>query len=191
MHGMINRGLQNFVLRIFGGDVWEDICANAGLSYTNFETMLAYDDMVTEQVLDAICASTGRVRTDILEDFGTFIVSEHCSTAVRKLLRLGGETYLDFLSSLEDVNDRVQVAIPDLELPLMSLTVRTPNEFILSYEFNKCGFGAVFLGLLRAMADDYSALVTITHQTSCSDNIDQDIFKIQLFQDACTAPKAA
>lgn len=191
MHGLINRGLQCFVLRIFGADVWEDVCATAGLSFTNFETMLFYDDLVTEQVLEAICKTTKRDRADILEDYGTFIVSEHSTPAVRKLLRLGGNSYLEFLHSLEDVNDRVQIAIPDLELPIMALTVKSDHEFILSYEFNKRGFGAVFLGLLRAMADDYGDLVAITHQTGRRGENDRDIFRIELFDSVWSENRAA
>lgn len=48
MHGLINRGLQSFVLRIYGSDVWEDVCADAGLGFNDFETMLTYDDILTE-----------------------------------------------------------------------------------------------------------------------------------------------
>jgi hypothetical protein len=181
MHGLINRGLQSFVLCIYGNDVWADVCADAGLGFSNFETMLNYDDIITEQVLDAICAATQRPRADILEDFGTFIVSEHCSPAVKKLLRLGGETFVEFLHSLEDVYDRIQIAIPDLEAPTMRLEVGSPLEYVLRYEFSKRGFGAVFLGLLRAMADEYGCLVTISHEARSFAAIDKDIFYINLF----------
>lgn len=183
MHGLINRGLQSFVLRIYGIDIWEDICADAGLGFNNFETMLSYDDILTEQVLDGICAATRRKRADILEDFGTYIVSEHCTPAVKKLLRLGGETFVEFLHSLEDVYDRVQIAIPDLETPTMRLEMRSSVEYVLRYEFYKCGYGAVFLGLLRAMADDYGSLVTIAHETRSFSGIDKDIFYIHLYRD--------
>ena len=183
MHGLINRGLQCFVLRIYGADTWEDVCADSGLGFNNFETMLTYDDIITEQVLDGICTATRRMRADILEDFGTFIVSEHCSPTVKKLLRLGGDTFVEFLHSLEDVYDRVQIAIPDLETPTMRLEMRSQVEYVLRYEFYKSGFGAVFLGLLRAMADDYGSLVTITHETRIFAGIDKDIFYIHLYRD--------
>lgn len=182
MHGIINRGLQSFVLNIYGSEVWEDVCADAGLSYNNFETMLSYDDIITEQVLDAIGTAVKRSRPDILEDFGTFIVSEHCSASVRKLLRLGGETFVEFLHSLEDVYDRVQIAIPDMETPSMRLEAKSKYEYVLRYEFYKCGYGAVFQGLLRAMADDYGSLVTITHETRSFAGIDKDVFYIQVFE---------
>tara|TARA_R110002096_G_scaffold7102_4_gene31497 strand:- start:20623 stop:21204 length:582 start_codon:yes stop_codon:yes gene_type:complete len=186
MHGIINRGLQNFVLNIYGNDVWEDVCADAGVTYNNFETMLTYDDIITEQVLDAIGGAVNRTRSDILEDFGTFIVSEHCSASVRKLLRLGGETFVEFLHSLEDVYDRVQIAIPDLETPTMRLKVKSKQEYVLRYEFYKCGYGAVFLGLLRAMADDYGSLVTINHESRNFADVDKDIFYIHVFEDRWT-----
>ena len=94
--------------------------------------------------MDVICTTTKRLRAEILEDFGTFIVSEHCSPAVKKLLRLGDEAFVEFLHSLEDVYDRVQIVIPDLETPSMRLEVRSSVEYVLRYEFYKCGFGAVF-----------------------------------------------
>lgn len=183
MHGLINRGLQSFVCEIYGSECWIDICADAKLNFTNFETMLYYDDIITEQVLDALLTATSRNRTEILEDFGTYIVSEHCSLSVLKLLRLGGETFVDFLNSLEDVADRIQIAIPDMETPLMRLEHKSDTEFVLQYEFYKCGYGPVFLGLLRAMADHYGSLVTIDHQNSCVGHIDKDTFYIQVFKD--------
>jgi len=182
MHGLINRGLQSFVLGIYGNEIWEDICAEASIAYSNFETMLYYDDIVTEQVLDAICNATKRPRTEVLEDFGTFIVSEHCSPAVLKLLRLGGETFEEFLKSLEDLAERIQIAIPDMEAPIMRLEQKTERDFIVHYEFYKCGYGAVFLGLIRAMADHYRTLVTIEHRNRCVSNIDKDTFVIAILE---------
>jgi len=182
MHGLINRGLQSFVLRIYGEEIWEDICAEASIAYSNFETMLYYDDIVTEQVLDAICNATKRPRSAILEDFGTFTVSEHCSPAVVKLLRLGGETFEEFLTSLEELSDRVQIAIPDMEAPIMRLEQKSDRNFIIHYQFYKCGYGTVFLGLIRAMADHYRTLITIEHRTNCVSDIDQDTFVIEVLE---------
>ena len=157
MHGTINRGLQCFVCDIFGSETWEDACGRAELTNYNFETMLTYDDDVTDRVIDALTRVLGRERADVLEDFGTFVVSESRLQSVRKLLRFGGENFVEFLHSLEDVHDRAKIALPDLDVPQFELEIQADNQFVLHYQFEKLGFGAVFLGLLRGMADDYGA----------------------------------
>lgn len=182
VHGLVNRGLQSFIINIYGSDTWEDVCMDAQLPFLNFETMLPYDDLLSEQVVDSLAKIVSRSNLEILEDFGTFLVSEHCSPAVRRLLRLGGQSYSDFLLSLEDVYDRVSIAVSDLDMPLMKVEMKTPTEYIIQYEFNKCGYGAVFLGLLRAMADDYGCLVTIDHTTQNTAGIDHDTFRVHIFQ---------
>lgn len=180
MHGIVNRGLQCFVTDVYGGEQWFAVCDRANLPMRQFETMLRYDDLVTEQLLEAMEFVLGRTRATLLEDFGTFVVSEHSSPKVRKLLRLGGQTYVEFLHSLEDLNDRLALALPDLETPSLVLFEQPNDQFILSYEFHKEGFGAVFLGVLRAMADDYGELVVIEHDSRMVEGISKDRFVIKL-----------
>lgn len=180
MHGTINRGLQTYVCDIFGTETWEDACAQAELASFNFETMLSYDDEITDRVIDALTRVLGRERADVLEDFGTFVVSESRLQSVRKLLRFGGENYVEFLHSLEDVHDRAKIAMPDLDVPQFELEIKSETEFVLHYSFEKLGFGAVFLGLLRGMADDYGALILIDHIPERAGGVDIDTFEISL-----------
>lgn len=180
MHGTINRGLQAYVCEIFGTEIWEDTCNRAGLSSFNFETMLTYDDDITDSVLEGLTIVLGRDRSDLLEDFGTFVVSESTLQSVRKLLRFGGENYVEFLHSLEDVHDRAKIALPDLDVPQFELVVRSETDFVLNYRFEKLGMGAVFLGLLRGMADDYGALILIDHIPKRAGDFDIDQFEISL-----------
>jgi len=180
MHGAINRGLQAYVCEIFSKEIWEDTCGRAELGSYNFETMLSYDDEITDRVLEALSKVLKRDRSDILEDFGTFVVSESTLQSVRKLLRFGGENYVEFLQSLEDVHDRAKVAMPDFDVPKFELETQADNQFILNYRFEKLGFGAVFLGLLRGMADDYGALILIDHIPKRDGNVDVDQFEISL-----------
>ncbi len=180
MHGTINRGLQAYVCEIFGSDVWEEACTRAQLSSFNFEPMLTYDDDDTDKLLNALRQVLGRTRSELLEDFGTFVVSESRLQSVRKLLRFGGETFVEFLHSLEDVQGRAKVALPDLDVPQFQLDVHSDSEFTLNYRFEKLGFGAVFLGLLRGMADDYGALILVDHYPNQQGKVDLDKFNISV-----------
>ncbi len=180
MHGMINRGLQCYVRDIFGSEVWEETCSRAELPFFNFETMLHYGDDVTETVLDTLSAVLERPRDELLEDFGTYVVSEKHLHSVRNLLRFGGDTFEEFLHSLEDVHDRAKMAMPDLDVPHLRLQPLSDTRFTLHYRFAKLGYGSVFLGLLRGMADDYGALVVIDHICERKGPVDADRFEISL-----------
>lgn len=180
MHGIINRGLQCFIRDIHGVDMWEETCEQAKLPFYNFESMLTYDDATTEDLLSSFGGLINRSRDDILEDFGTYIVSEQALTAARRLLKFGGGNYVEFLYSLNFVYDWAKLAVPDLDIPTMELVAHDARHFTLYARFQKRGFGAALLGLLRAMADDYKTLVIITHTRSILRHVDEDIFKIEL-----------
>jgi hypothetical protein len=185
---MINRGLQCYIRDIHGVDIWEETCEQAKLTYYNFEYMLTYDDATTEDLLSSFGALVGRKRDEILEDFGVYIVSEDALSTVRRLLKFGGTNYVEFLQSLDFVYDRVKLAVPDLDIPMMELVAHGPCRFTLYARFQKRGYGVALLGLLRALADDYNALISIEHSRNKLKHVDEDIFVIELHNSECLVP---
>ena len=69
---------------------------------------------------------------------------------------------MDFLNSLDELPARVRLAVPDLPMPQIELQ-EEGTERVRVVVRPRSGteglFGHVFSGLLRAMADDYGALV--------------------------------
>lgn len=163
MHGLINRALQTFVCQTYGDDRWRDVAQTAELGFTEFESMLMYDDDLTVRVLAALCDGLGRPQAEVLEDLGTYLVSNPHVEALRRLLRFGGVTYVEFLHSLDDLPDRARLAVGDLHLPRMELREYAAGQFLLSCGPGLPGFGWVMMGVLRTMADDYGALVLLEH----------------------------
>lgn len=182
MHGMINRGLQGFVHDYYGAKKWEEVCVAANLPFYSFETLVQYDDDVTSRLLETLCVILDRSKHDILEDFGTYVVTDERLLGIRRLLRFGGETYVDFLMSLEDVSARFKVAMPFLQAPTLTVEERTDKDYSVHYEYCKPGYGPVLLGLLRAMADDYEALVTIDHCEKLKGPVQRDRFDVRLHE---------
>ena len=164
MHGLINRSIQSFVCQTYGRDLWLRVMRQADLGFEEFESMLTYDDRVTYTILDHLAVALSRGRDDILEDLGTFLVSNPELESLRRLLRFAGVTYTEFLHSLDDLPDRTRLAVSDLHLPRMALREYTPGQFTLTCHPGIPGFGHVIVGVLRAMADDYGALVMLTHE---------------------------
>ncbi len=179
MHGLINSAIQAFVCATYGKRRWRHIAERAGLGFVSFEAMLHYDDGQSRRVLDIICADLGRQRDEFLEDLGTFLVTHPQVAPIRRLLRFGGETYVDFLYSLDDLPGRVRLAVPDLHLPALELWDCGDCRYMLLCNPGLDGYGSVLTGLLRAMADDYGALATLEH-----DRLDQgqEIIRIALIE---------
>jgi Haem-NO-binding len=164
MHGLINRALQCFLRDTYGPALWQAVVREADLVFDNFEPMLHYDLDQTRRVVAAAARCLDRPPEAMLEDMGTYLVSHPNLEALRRLLRFGGVTFHDFLHSLEEMRGRGRLALPDLDLPTLDLREEAEDRWTLLCRSPLDGAGHVVMGLLRAMADDYGALVLLDHQ---------------------------
>jgi len=163
MHGLVNKALEKFIVDTYGIDAWRMIAQRSELDDLHFESMMVYDCEVTPRVIDCACDVLRADRADLLQNLGTFLVSQPSQQAVRRLLRFGGVDFVDFLYSLDDLKDRARLAVADLQLPKLELREHTSNQFSLTVRSELEGFGHVMVGLLTAMADDYGALVMLEY----------------------------
>lgn len=164
MHGLINRSIQNFLRDSYGASVWTAVLCRAGVEFDSFEPMLTYPRDLTDALVSAAAAELDRPREGVLEDLGTYLVSHPHLEPTRRLLRFGGVGFVDFLLTLEDLPGRARLALPDLDLPDLSLADLGRGRFRLHVGPMIEGVGHVVMGLLRAMADDYGALVLLDHE---------------------------
>lgn len=159
MHGLIFSSFQSFVCATYGDARWAVILRQAGCEVSRFEPMLHYDTGLIEGILSAAQEILDKPRDALLEDLGTFLVTHPSTSGIRRLLRFGGADFTDFLHSLDDLPERARLAIPDLDMPKLMLSEFNDNTFQLTCQSVHSFFGPVFVGLLRAIADDYGALV--------------------------------
>ncbi|MEI4233826.1 heme NO-binding domain-containing protein [Roseovarius sp. D22-M7] len=167
MHGLINRAIERFARDSYGDALWRDVIGRLGLGYDTFEPMMRYDAEVTQQLLAALGTRLDRSRDDLLEDIGTYLVSHRAVEPIRRLLRFSGVDFVDFLHALEDLPDRARLAVDELDLPSLTLHGHGAGLYRLEVGRGAPGelrFGHVMMGILRAMADDYGALVVLDHR---------------------------
>lgn len=180
MHGLVNKSFQCFVRDTYGPAVWSAVARKAQLGFDAFEAMLKYDPALTDRVIDAAATVLKRPREALLEDLGTFLVCNPSVESLRRLLRFGGVTFVDFLHSLDDLPDRGRLALPHLNLPVLELTDHGPGAFALRCASPIAGGVHVMAGLLRAMADDYGALVLLDIRAGGAEGPAGDVIAIQL-----------
>lgn len=163
MLGLINRSFQYFLCDTYGPSLWDSVAREAGIGLSGFEPMLQYDDALIDRVIDAAQALLRRPRESLLEDMGTYLVTHEGLLTVRRLLRFSGVNFTDFLNSIEELPERSRLVLPDLDLPDLDLTDFGAGQFRLRCVSRLRGAGHIVMGLLRAMADDYGALVLLEH----------------------------
>jgi hypothetical protein len=135
----------------------------------SFESMMAYDRDTTDRVIDAAVARIGKPRDALLEDLGIYLVSHPRYEALRRLLRFAGVTFEDFVLSMDELPGRARLALPDLDVVPIRLHTLGPSRYELCCGPGWPGFGHVLAGGLRAMADDYGALVTMSLLSETAD----------------------
>lgn len=182
MHGLVNRSLQSFLEDTYGSAFWDVVRKAARLEDGDLEAMLIYPDAVTTDIIATACGELGRDRGELLEDLGTYLVTHPHMEAVRRLLRFGGHTFDEFLYSLDDLHDRLKLAVPDLEVPQLETRAFNANSYGLICKWHESGFGAVFVGILRALADDYGALVLLDLDMVKTDFGFEETIKIQVLE---------
>lgn len=161
MHGLVNRSIQCFLRDTYGAAAWSAVTKASGCGIEAFEPMLRYDPEITDRLFEAAAKTLDRPRETVMEDLGTYLVSHPNLERLRRLLRFGGVTFLDFLHSLEDLPERARLALPDMQMPELRLLDRGGGQFRLICATPFPGIGHVATGLLRAMADDYGALAVL------------------------------
>lgn len=181
MHGLINKAVQNFYRDTYGRQAWLGLVRDLQLPVAEFEPMLQYDSALTRRVITGIAEALDKPEEAVLEDLGTYLVSHPNVEALRRLLRFGGETFIEFLHSLDDVADRARLAVEDLELPELELWMHGGRNYSVICHCDGSGFGHVLVGALRALADDYGALVFLEHRGSDGgdETIDVTVFEAE------------
>jgi Haem-NO-binding len=161
MDALLLRSLQGYVRDTFGPSVWQAICRPGHLSVQTYEPMLRYDPGTADSVAQRAADVLDRPVETVWEDMGTYLVTNPGHEGVRRLLRFGGVGFGDFLHSLEEMPGRARLALPDLDLPEITLNETGPDLFEIRCRSRVRGMTRVLVGMLTAMADDYGSLCLI------------------------------
>ncbi len=162
MDALLLRSLQSYVIDTFGPDRWQAVCRRAELAVSTFEPMLHYDLGTADRIAQVAAEVLGRPVDAIWEDVGIHLVTHPDREGIRRLLRFGGVSFADFLHSLEELPGRARLALPDLDVPEVTLDELGEDRFELRCQSPLRATQRVLIGLLLAMADDYGALCVIS-----------------------------
>jgi hypothetical protein len=162
MHGLVICALARFFLETYGAAIWQQIRGRADAGDDRYEPFLKYPDDLAIRLISAAGHVLRRHPDDVWEDFGAALIASDAFTAPRRLLRFSGASFGDFLSALPELSGRITLAVPDFDLPPVTLIEQDVGTFMF-----RCPASAeyehVLRGVIRAMADEYGALALIDH----------------------------
>lgn len=187
MYGLVNNGVRKFIIDAHGEDVWRRICDTAGVQEHEFDSMVAYDDASTYALVGAISEVLDMSTHKVLEVFGHYWVGFSKSTAIGRIIDMGGDTLIERIRSLDDMHDRVQLAMPHLNPPSFEFEERPDGNHLLRYISSREGLAPMAIGLLHGMAEDCGVKIEVTHVERREDDAEHDVFMLKIISDVETA----
>lgn len=162
MIGLFNVALQTFVVDQHGSLAWASVLEKAGMPEASFEPLLDYRSETMERIVEKAAEEFGCTQEELLEDFGTYLVTSETHATLRRLLRFSGATFREFIGALDELPARGRLALDSLRLPEIDVREVSSGVFEIGRSGRLGPMLDVLHGAIRGMADDYGALVTIS-----------------------------
>jgi Haem-NO-binding len=132
VHGIIFSELKKYVETKFGGDTWQTLQAQAGLSSKLYMTIQSYPDADAVALVTTASKMTGTPAPAILQDFGDFIAADLVNM-YRSLVRPEWKT----LELLENVEKTIHAVVRTRHQGAVPAQIRcdrvSPNEATVTY----------------------------------------------------------
>jgi hypothetical protein len=161
MYGMINQAVRELVVSNHGEPTWQKICAEAGLSETEFNSMRHYDDSVTYGLVGAASKVLNTPAAQLLEAFGEFWTDFARNTDFARLMKFGGNSLLEFAQNLDQMHAKIKFSLPQLVPPSFRCTDITDKGFRLHYYSTRPGLVPLVIGMFKGMARIYRQRIDI------------------------------
>jgi hypothetical protein len=169
MYGMVNRGLQDFIVSHHGADTWSAICADAGHADLEFSSMTQYPDEVTVALVGAASARLGMSGEAVLEAFGEHWVNYTAHSGYRDVLQMNGTSFRSFLQNLDAMHLRVALTFANLQPPSFRCVDTGPNSLTLHYYSTRSGLGPLVVGLVKGVGRRFAIQVRVNPLTDAID----------------------
>lgn len=161
MYGMVNQGLQDFVVSHHGADMWAAICLDAGHADIEFASMSQYPDDVTVALVGAASARLGMSGEAVLESFGEHWVGYTAHCGYRDVLQMNGTSFRSFLQNLDAMHLRVALTFTNLQPPSFRCVDSGPNSLTLHYYSSRSGLGPLVVGLVKGVGKRFQTNVKV------------------------------
>lgn len=169
MYGLVNRGIKDFAMDAGGADLWEAIRVRANCEDDEFLSMQAYEDQLSMDLVAAASEELGIAADELLRKFGRFWVLFTGKEGYGPLMDMSGNTFSEFVESLDSMHARIKTSMPELQPPQFSCTRRSETELDVTYLSDRVGLVPMVEGLFMGLADKFGETVSLEVVSSKAD----------------------
>lgn len=178
MYGIVNKSIQELVIRQFGNETWEKVRLHSGIQEEFFLSNQGYDDQITYDLAQSVAQVAGISLSEALTAFGEFWVMHTGKEKYGSLMEGGGNTLKEFLINLPNFHSRVILFYPNLTPPEFRITDIGEDSLHLHYFSKREGLKDFVKGLIQGLAVYYQTPVTIKLLESREAGSDHETYKI-------------
>ena len=178
MYGIINKGIEDFVLENFGAPKWDAIKKRSGIEIDFFISNEAYDDDITFKLASAISAEMNISLTLVFELLGEWWVICVAKEKYGELLMAGGSNLREFLVNLPIFHNRGLLIYPNLSPPEFKISNLGERSMHIHYYSKREGLQPFIKGLLRGLGKLYKTPAKIELLQSRLVGNNHEIFKV-------------
>lgn len=178
MYGLVNKAIEDMVIKGHGEEIWERIKETAGVDVEIFISNESYPDEVTYNLVNAVSEHLELPSSQVLEEFGIHWVLYTAVEGYGNLMEAGGKTLGEFLQRLPTFHTSVAMLFPNLKPPQFRCSDVEEDSLKLYYYSQREGLAPFVIGLLKGLARRFRTSVQIEHITVRGRNDDHDVFLI-------------
>jgi hypothetical protein len=175
---MVNKAVEDMVVRHHGEAVWEQIKAKAGVDVDVFMSNESYSDDITYNLVGAASEVLKVPADQILMGFGEHWVLQTAQEGYGGLMSAAGRTLPEFLRNLPDFHSRVQMIFPKLQPPRFECTDVTDRSLKLHYISHRPGLAPFVVGLMHGLGKMFKTPVTVRQTETKAQGAIHDVFEV-------------
>lgn len=178
MHGILFKGLKEFVLEEYDRRTWNRILDRASVDRNVYLPIENYDDDELTALLKAAVTETGEPIDDLLEAYGRsvgILLLDTYNSVIRS-----DWSALDLVGQIEnEVQPALEAQNPEMDLP--RLTCRRVNRTTVVVRYrSRRQLCAAAKGILMAIGDYYDERLAISETRCRHDGADECEFSVKL-----------
>jgi len=178
MYGLVNKAIQDLVIKNHGSEKWDEIRVLAGMEDDRFVSLKSYPDKLTYDLVGAASKVLGADAESILIAFGEHWVLYTAKEGYGDMLDFTGSTLVEFLTNLDLLHLRVRNMMPNLQPPKFECVSVNERHVELFYYSERAGLSPMVVGLLQGLGKRFSLELQI-EQTAHKNSIGEpDRFSI-------------
>ena len=178
MYGMVNKAVEDMVVRSHGEPVWEQIKARAGVDIDVFMSNESYSDDVTYNLVGAASEVLKVPAEEILIGFGEHWVLHTAQEGYGGLMSAGGKNLPEFLRNLPNFHSRVSMIFPKLNPPRFECSDITDRSLQLHYFSHRQGLAPFVVGLMQGLGKLFKTPVSVRLVKSVGQGAEHDVFEV-------------